>query len=76
MSNTEFRNLQVGKTFTFRDKTLKVEEVDINECEGCFFYKNTAPDCEGILKEVAPGCASWARKDKKSVIFKEVKNDR
>lgn len=73
MTKEEFKNLEVGRTFAYKNKKLIVKEAEINDCTGCFFYKNTAPDCEGILKEVAPGCASWARKDKKSVVFKEVR---
>lgn len=67
------KNLEVGKTFIFGDTILEVKEAEINDCTGCFFYKNRRA-CEDRLKNKVPACASWARKDKKSVIFKEVKN--
>lgn len=71
MIDEEFKNLEVGKTFKMGNKTLKVKESDINECSGCFFYENRL-DCEDVLKNKAPACASWARKDKKSIVFVEV----
>lgn len=72
MTDKEFRNLEVGKTFVYKNKKLIVKEVEINDCTGCFFYEDKR-DCEDKLKNKTPVCASWARKDKKSVVFKEVR---
>ncbi len=70
----EFRNLEIGRIFTYKNQKLIVKEAEINDCTGCFFYEDRR-DCEDKLKNKTPACASWARKDKKSVIFKEVEND-
>lgn len=70
MTEEEFKNLEVDKTFKMGNKTLIVKEAEINDCTGCFFYENRS-ECEEVLKKIVPACASWARKDKKSVIFKE-----
>lgn len=72
MEDKEFINLEVGKTFKSGNITLIVKEVDINDCDGCFFRGR---DCEEELKETVPACANWARKDKKSVVFKEVEDE-
>lgn len=70
MTREEFRNLPIGEYFKMGNKTLIVKESDINDCTGCFFNEKSS-ECEDVLKNIVPACASWARKDKKSVIFKE-----
>lgn len=71
MTDKEFKNLEIGRIFTYKNKKLIIKEAKINDCTGCFFYEDRR-DCEDKLKNKTPACASWARKDKKSVIFIEV----
>lgn len=71
MSDIKFKNLGVGKTFNFGDKTLKVIKNTNIGCWGCFFHKNKAYCCYG---EVLPYCDGFGRKDSK-IIFKEVENE-
>lgn len=40
MTDKEFRNLEVGKTFVYKNKKLIVKEAEINDCTGCFFYED------------------------------------
>lgn len=68
MEDKEFKNLEVGRKFDYKNLKLIVKEVDNDVCTGCFFCKYRQ-DCEDKLKDKVPACASWARKDKKSVIF-------
>ena len=67
----EFRNLEVGKTFTFLDKTLKVVKNTNIGCHSCFFNENKDYCC---YREVLPYCDGFGRNDSK-IIFKEVKNE-
>lgn len=66
MTDKEFQNLEVGKTFKSGNTTLIVEEVDSSSCAGCFFKGKTC------IVAIAPDCSGRFRKDKKDVIFKEV----
>ena len=58
------KNLEVGKTFIYGDKKLKV--VGVDPCEGCFFKGKGCPN------EKLPYCESEYRNDENHVIFKEV----
>lgn len=74
MTDKEFKDLEVGRIFTYKNLKLIVKEAKNGDCSGCFFYENRR-DCEDALKSKAPACASWARKDKKNVVFVEVEDE-
>lgn len=66
------KELGVGGTFQFENKTFKVE-IGSN-CLGCYFWRK---DC--AIKQIRsniPECISIDRKDGKEVIFVEVKDER
>lgn len=58
---------KIGDTFCLEDGT-KLKVVEESSCEGCYFYnkKCTSPEKK---------CSSITRKDEKSVIFKQIKNN-
>lgn len=86
MTKKEFKNLEVGKTFELGCRKFKVVEND-NGCKGCVFNKifNKMFDeifdencrvCYRMLKSnFIPECYYEDRKDKKDVIFVEVKDE-
>ena len=59
---------KVGEIFTYKGKTYKILKATYG-CRGCAFYKQT---CVGINK--IEKCFTIYRKDKTSVIFKEINN--
>ena len=59
---------KVGEIFTYKGKTYKILKATYG-CRGCAFYKQT---CVGINK--IEKCFTIYRKDKASVIFKEINN--
>ena len=59
---------KIGEIFTYKGKTYKILKATYG-CRGCAFYKQT---CVGINK--IEKCFTIYRKDKTSVIFKEVNN--
>ena len=59
---------KVGEVFTYKGKTYQVVKATYG-CKGCAFYKQT---CVGINK--IEKCFTIYRKDKASVIFKEINN--
>ena len=59
---------KVGEVFTYKGKTYKILKATYG-CRGCAFYKQT---CVGINK--IEKCFTIYRKDKTSVIFKEINN--
>lgn len=68
----DFKQLAIGEVFDFEGHKLKVEE-DINDsCNGCFFDKCKFHN--GCNKGVIPECT--LRVDKKSIIFKEIKDSK
>lgn len=72
MTDKEFLNLPVGRTFVFGNRTLKViEGCNVWCCKGCYFE-----DCEDCYflrsNAMIPNCMD-SRTDKKSVYFEEVK---
>lgn len=68
--------LQVGEKFRLGDREFVIEKEGVEFCEGCFFLQMVSNDvCEELkLYDMLPQCASHCRKDKKNVVFKEVKN--
>lgn len=73
MNKEEFMNLDVGKTFELNNKIYKVKEQENGDkysCDGCAFYYED--DC---LELDIPDCCVIDRKDKKPVIFIELKED-
>ena len=59
---------KIGEIFTYKGKTYKILKATYG-CRGCAFYKQT---CVGINK--IEKCFTIYRKDKTSVIFKEINN--
>lgn len=51
--------------------TLKVTPIRDSTCSGCFFYQNYKSCCYN-MKNVIGYCAAYNRKDKTSVIFKQI----
>lgn len=59
---------KIGEIFTYKGKTYKILKA-IDGCKGCTFYSQA---CAHITKN--EHCSSSNRKDKTSVIFKEINN--
>ena len=59
---------KIGEIFTYNGKTYKILKATYG-CRGCAFYRQT---CAGINK--IEKCFTIYRKDKTSVIFKEINN--
>lgn len=69
MTRKEFENLELEKTFIYDDKKLQVKEAKTHwDCVGCYFYGRNC------ITATLPYCHKGMRKDKKSVIFKEMQN--
>lgn len=79
MTKEEFENLGIGETFQLGCRKFKVMEANKgNVCNSCYFYVSVLAEClvEDIRDEgFIPSCRSLDRKDGKSVIFVEVKNN-
>lgn len=74
MTDKEFRNLEVGKTFIVGNKNIYVKKVGYTECDFCFFKHISC--CLSLQEvEVIPFCYAGDREDEENVIFMEVKND-
>lgn len=69
--------LKIGEEFQLGDRRFRIEKEGEEFCEGCFFLSTVSNDvCEELkLYDILPQCASYCRKDKTSVIFKEVENN-
>ena len=67
---------KIGKTFPVmcKGKLITVEVVVEESCKGCAFECGSCTNDSDILKETGY-CCSVARKDKTSVIFKEIKHE-
>jgi hypothetical protein len=67
---------KIGKTFPVicKGKLITVEVVVEETCKGCAFEYSRCTNDPDILKETGY-CCSVARKDMRSVIFKEVKGE-
>lgn len=73
MSNKEFYNLEVGKTFVCGNKILLVIEIKKESCEKCIM-NDPYSNCYFLQKiGIIPYCSCRDRKDRKNVIFKELK---
>lgn len=59
--------IEIGEEFEYDDTTLKVE--DCLYCDGCYFDDKR---CDYSTREITGECNNSMRKDKNSVIFKEV----
>ena len=68
MDIKELRNLEVGKTFAFENKTLKVIENTEIGCWGCFFHENEDYCCYAVI---LPYCGGFGRNGS-NIIFKEL----
>lgn len=74
MTEKEFRNLGIGKTFNANGKRFIVVESSYAVCKGCLFYDNNSFDCSEWASDL-PYCCGSVREDNKYVKFKEVKVD-
>lgn len=75
MSNTEFRNLQIGKSFFYKGKKLQVSRNEKNQhsCAGCYFRNYSCSECVYLSRQGAiPQCTQYGREDRSNVIFVEV----
>lgn len=67
------KDLPVGSTFKFQDKTFKVVEESIkNCCPDCYFFfnENIEHSCIELCEMgLIPECADIKREDRKAVIF-------
>ena len=72
MTDKEFSNLPIGRTFILGNTTLKVvEDYKSVWCEDCYF--NDCEDCHFLRSEaIIPNCGN-IRTDKKLVHFEKVK---
>jgi hypothetical protein len=70
--------LKIGEEFQLGDRKFRIEEEtdgEIEVCVGCFF-KDANLECRELqIFNIIPECSFSCRKDKKDVVFKEVKND-
>lgn len=62
---------KVNEEFLVGKKLIKV--IQHSTCIGCIHY-NDGNGCSNSIDENG-SCTPWDRKDKKSIIFKEIKND-
>lgn len=67
--------LKIGEEFQLGDRRFRIEKDKIETCVGCFFIENDIPCEELKIYSILPQCNRINRKDKKDVVFKEVKND-
>lgn len=74
MDIEELRNLEVGKTFSFEGKTLKIVNSKDIGCWGYFFHENEDYCCYAVI---LPYCDGFGRNGS-NIIFKEMeeKSDR
>ena len=71
MTDKEFKNLEVGKKFVYKEVVLEVSKS--RGCDNCYFVNNTAAECFYMTTQgYKPHCTRLNRKDGKDVIFKEV----
>ena len=70
--------LKIGEEFKLGDRKFVIEEETegvIEVCVGCFF-KDANLECRELqIFNIILECSFSCRKDKKDVVFKEVKND-
>jgi|GEM_PF-5950148 len=75
MTKEEFKNLEVGKTFSYKGKILQINKNEKNycTCTGCYFRNYLYSECLYLYRQgIIPQCTSLGRKDRNNVIFKEV----
>lgn len=83
MKRINFKNLKVGKRFKIDGKTYEVKEFKFEDrnmfkpeecCFECAFYKKDSSPCF-LNNNKLPNCVASLRKDKKHVVFVEVRDD-
>lgn len=62
----------IGEEFKVDEVTLKVVQSSPISCSGCFFEPVEGYECLCLDRYEAGACFMFFRKDKKSVIFKNV----
>lgn len=72
MTKEEFKNLEVGKTFTLGSRKFIVIESGIDCSECCFDKLEDCPCSSMRINNFIPECSGRIRKDAKDVIFVEV----
>lgn len=79
MTKEEFKNLEVGKIFSYKGKRLQINKVEKNycTCSGCYFRNFLCSECISLYRQgIIPQCTSLGRKDKNNIIFVEVENEK
>lgn len=72
--------LKIGDKIQLGNKKLEISEElpgtkgTFPKCEGCFFNGSVLDCSEFQLLDLIPSCSEVLRKDKKNIIFKEIKN--
>lgn len=65
---------KVGSKFKFGDAVLKVIEREKEPyCYDCFMYEHNLPCYKSSIYGLVGDCVYFSRRDKKNVIFEEVK---
>lgn len=62
----------IGEEFQLDEVTLKVVESSLIDCTDCFFETSDWSGCLCLDEYGTGACSQYYRKDKKSVIFKNV----
>lgn len=64
---------KIGVQFKYEGATLEVVQIDNLSCKGCYFFETNINCKPQNVKDYIGHCTKPYRKDKKIVIFKEVK---
>ena len=64
----------IKSIFVWKNKKYQVVEANNEQCDGCAFETFSCNYCSILLKE-AGFCSFLDRKDRRSVIFKRVKDE-
>lgn len=64
---------KIGETFEYQGKVYKTIQSLSDSCRNCAFVNEPCYVC--IFKKIVGGCSMTVRKDKKNIIFKEIKKD-
>ncbi len=82
MKSRYLKNLAIGKRFKLKNKVYEVKEFVYNDkidaeesCFECAFFRKDSCPCH-ILNDKIPRCIASLRKDKKHVVFIEVKEEK
>lgn len=75
ITDEEFKNLEIGKEFTFGNKKILVLKSAGGSCLDCIF-RNLKINCTALeTAGFIPECYNYKRKDNECVIFVEATNE-